>query len=821
MSANAKNNNGSGAGGGGKPVNNNARGNNNGNGGRRFDNNQRNKGPTRSAWNKSNESIKGNASSNTPSPSGTPSGDADHASKHMHDRLTYLLAKSVGFTAIVTVVSGARYRGIFSAATGDAELGVVLKCATKFASAPGEEENKEVAEAAKKEWYEELVISPKDMADIKFEHPDLTPDKASDSSGSSAAAVAASAGSGGGFKTDTDISGNQSGFFERELQPWKPEEGDLPEATLEESVSGHVGNWDQFAVNEQKFGVQSTYDEHYYTTAINKNLPNYEEIEKKAEKIAAEITSSGSGGNAHLAEERGRQVDDSGLDEEDKYSGVDRGTKQQASNKYTPPALRPPSGNKGGVGGMPYDPAIISSSLATPDGKLNAKTENNNNGPSKGGLSKGGIEKELAGNFRQFVSGEVERLHQKKQYLQKREKSERLHDFKKFSEDYKITAPVPPDLIPILAKGKDKQEKILQKAAANASAANSPDLKHATPENPSPQQQPALEKSPYQHQTEKKPAPKKFNFNVPEFKPNPSAHSFTPGQSAAGLAAATTSESPGSPHVRAASRSPAVSSHASPSQQGGKPAAAVQQDSGSNSRTPTPSTFFGKGGPSAKSRNGKFNPFKRQEKVYNDALVAIEQAKAKNEEPPQAPHHMIERAWVQGPTWNPGPSDKSYTTIFPTPENITPRPFMMGSMSPRGFPAANMVPMMQPGLEDPNMRPGGPMMSPSPIPGQVFPAGFIPAGMGYPQYMPQYYGRPGGDTPQPFMASPQMMGQAIPAMYAPQQAYGATSPRGPDASMVPPQPMYYQGGGMPQQQQPHYGNPRQSHHGRHNSNQPE
>lgn len=77
-------------------------------------------------------------------------------------------------------------------------------------------------------------------------------------------------------------------------------------------------------MNEKKFGVKSTFDEHLYTTKINKDDPNYSKRLQEAERIAKEIESQGTSGNIHIAEDRGIIIDDSGLDEEDLYSGVDR-----------------------------------------------------------------------------------------------------------------------------------------------------------------------------------------------------------------------------------------------------------------------------------------------------------------------------------------------------------------------------------------------------------------------------------------------------------------------------------------------------------------
>lgn len=82
------------------------------------------------------------------------------------------------------------------------------------------------------------------------------------------------------------------------------------------SLSDGGQSWDQFEVNSRLYGVQSDYDESFYTTTIDKTNPRYKQLEAEAERIAREIEGS-SVMNAHVAEERGlKPVDDSGLDEE-------------------------------------------------------------------------------------------------------------------------------------------------------------------------------------------------------------------------------------------------------------------------------------------------------------------------------------------------------------------------------------------------------------------------------------------------------------------------------------------------------------------------
>eukprot|EP01097_Dermamoeba_algensis_P006298 TRINITY_DN3943_c0_g4_i3.p1 TRINITY_DN3943_c0_g4~~TRINITY_DN3943_c0_g4_i3.p1 ORF type:complete len:729 (-),score=214.69 TRINITY_DN3943_c0_g4_i3:416-2602(-) len=112
----------------------------------------------------------------------------------------------------------------------------------------------------------------------------------------------------------------------------------------------------KFAENERLFGVQSTYKEDIYTTALpDKESKLYKEKISEAAKLADEIEKDvgvkGSHRFLHLAEERGIEFETE-LDEEAKYSSVWRGnTSGGAQNntaapsgvsqaKYVPPAKR-------------------------------------------------------------------------------------------------------------------------------------------------------------------------------------------------------------------------------------------------------------------------------------------------------------------------------------------------------------------------------------------------------------------------------------------------------------------------------------------------
>lgn len=98
----------------------------------------------------------------------------------------------------------------------------------------------------------------------------------------------------------------------------------LDDETFGPPVGGATGangngtaGWDQFSANEQLFGVKASFDEDVYTTKLDRSAPDFKEKEKRAAKLASEII-GGITNNAHIAEERG-VVDDSGMNEEDKY----------------------------------------------------------------------------------------------------------------------------------------------------------------------------------------------------------------------------------------------------------------------------------------------------------------------------------------------------------------------------------------------------------------------------------------------------------------------------------------------------------------------
>ncbi|CEP62768.1 Pbp1p LALA0_S06e03356g [Lachancea lanzarotensis] len=345
--------------------------------------------------------------------------ESEDTTRSFNDRLNYLLINSIGSDALVTVTNGAKYQGLLTACdpTGGNGVNVVLQKARLV-------ENSFDAEQLASDLIENLVIKGDDVAELELQNvefgtdekprealneasevpkaskenitddgaateikteakqsevakeviqkvtqaevePEVKPQlKASHPTNGSTRPVESVMSA---FKTDTDISGNKNEIRERKLERWVPEPHE--EFALGDALEDSKESWNQFAVNEEKFGITSSFDEHLYTTKINKKDPSYNERLKEADRIAKDIESQGTTGNVHLAEERGLVIDDSGVDEEDKYSGVDRRgdellaqLKMNAKSlpaktkKYVPPTLRHQPHNN--------DPAIISSRAA-------------------------------------------------------------------------------------------------------------------------------------------------------------------------------------------------------------------------------------------------------------------------------------------------------------------------------------------------------------------------------------------------------------------------------------------------------------------------
>ncbi|KAF7731862.1 hypothetical protein EC973_007693 [Apophysomyces ossiformis] len=475
--------------------------------------------------------------------------------KHMHDRMLYLLVNLIGSVVQVTVRNGTKFEGIFHAASTEGDLSVTLKLARKIHDPSEPHQNGKTNPHPVKNT---LLLFGRDVVEINAVDVDLTvgdtPLQSRDT-----------------FKTDTDISG-KSEIKERELHKWNPEGHDHEDQTLgalegDTSERNGTGSWDQFAANEKLFGLKTDFNEEIYTTRLDRSAPDFKDREKRAIEVANEIQRATSS-NVHILEERGIVTDDSGMDEEDRYGAVVRETN---TNKYLPPALRKQAQQKptkeeqikkeNQFGNVPPDSPLhklLTGNLpkavvTTPSPVPNLRQE------SYGSQGKTAVEKvpaterieaEIATKFHKFAMVEKDKLHAKKQALQKKEKDGRLAELMKFHQTFKLNVPVPPDLVPLLSKGK----KPASPAKSNATVSSPSEKKAEAVETTTkaeetkktveskvrsadnkqsvPAKKPEGEKIDAQKPaTETKQSSSGFKFNVKasEFKPNPDAPVFIPG----------------------------------------------------------------------------------------------------------------------------------------------------------------------------------------------------------------------------------------------------------------------------------------------------
>lgn len=446
--------------------------------------------------------------------------------KLANERLMYLLVNFMGLTATVTLKNGEVFSGIFFGASLEHnESTYILKMVQQIKTTEKSEVNGTQDEMGAFVGVGEdhtMLFDIHDVTDLAVEGVGLgAQDKHQN-------------GSTTGFRTDTDISGNLA-FRERQLQRWTSTADTDVDLSLEGSGSG--GAWDQFKANEQLFGLKSDYDENIYTTRIDRSNPSYREREAAAIRLAQDIEGT-STSNVHMREERGMIDEDGGLDEEEKYSGVRRQgadyppLQSSQSNRYMPPARRPPSG-KPTVAGAPVDSAIISSQIARSDASPQVQTstavrpaENSAAATASGDVKSEDVKKEavkdvstskavaastprppdtskaatpnatanvetevteVLDSFRNFAMFEKNRLADDRRKRVSHDKAIKLNDLKKFSTNFKLHTPVPKDLVPILAKDTAKQHEIVEKAQREAEqkAATPPKTSASSADQPS------------------------------------------------------------------------------------------------------------------------------------------------------------------------------------------------------------------------------------------------------------------------------------------------------------------------------------------------
>lgn len=610
-----------------------------------------------------------------------------------------------------------------------------------------------------------------------------------------------------GFRTDGDISGNLA-MRERTLKRWEPAAHEV-DMSLESTIGDTTG-WDQFETNERLFGARTNYDENIYTTRIDRSDPSYRQKQVEAARIAKEIEGT-SVENPHMMEERGLVAPDTGdQDEEAKYSGVQRDNKvfpplaSGQPNKYTPPARRQPGAQP--AAGAKQPPTLplaqepgASKQHGIPPVTINEPTADlgvATTSAATAGMPERGVTEDATANvevkvldkFREFANSEKMKMQERQERRRNQASYDRtikLNELMKFSKNFKLSTPVPKDLVPILAKDPHKQESIIHRAQQSTDDKASPQVATPTleqkqsvraagasggvpPAAPSdrqnqsrgrqgylptgplagsssqfPQQPfypgrpgtgmlshrladnlqqrkgagigpapaplpiqdargpptgPASDQaritSPVKASAPSSAVSSKFNVRAMEFKPNPSASTFTPG----GAPAAAPSPAP-APVAPATAPAPAPTASASP-----RPFSRNR----STSRTASPAAFFGSRKPQLitdrPSIDDQFNPIKRMKKENAEAT-----------EKPHSFNGGITFPYRTPPTWEApeGNEEKTYDQMFKQPTGVP-------SVSPQGrsvsnnphLPQQHQMPFQyqqgNPGMPTPSGPPNGP-----------------------------------------------------------------------------------------------------------------
>jgi hypothetical protein len=182
-----------------------------------------------------------------------------------------------------------------------------------------------------------------------------------------------------------------------------------------------------------------------------------------------------------------------------------------STNKYTPPARRAPTGQST-VSGAPVDPAIISSQLARPDKSITdankavpatkaskpevatpptttessfaatpepkapipstsssaSRTASPQVKPEAAANATATVERDVSQAFKTFAVQQRKNVDQLRLSRIRNDKEIKLNDLKKFADSFKLTTPVPSDLVSIIAKDPAKQKEIQEKAKRNA-----------------------------------------------------------------------------------------------------------------------------------------------------------------------------------------------------------------------------------------------------------------------------------------------------------------------------------------------------------------
>ncbi|GAA5845956.1 hypothetical protein JCM11251_002950 [Rhodosporidiobolus azoricus] len=557
------------------------------------------------------------------------------AATQAHERFVWLLLALVGQSLTLTLKSGVLVRGILSGATPSASPSSSSSTSTSSADDGLSLSLRQVVYLDPKtrqpkqdeQVKQALLVNAKDLLEVEADSVEVDP-LATVKEQQAAKESAAAKKDRDTFRTDTDISADRLARLSsggRQLQAWGTgfeEEGSLegPSSSsaalggLESSTNGR--GWDQFAANEQRFGLKTDYEDEIYTTRLDRSGKDFKQREARAAQLEREIMkgTSSLANNAHMAEERGEQVPDVG-NEEDRYGAV-----QRSEGAYVPPGARKaalarlgqgqngpgvspaPSSAAGSMtAGAPTSSATAPSASASTSSAAAAPpiTSAPSGQPAQGGT--------VDQKFRDFVTDERKRLEAKKAQLQqqamKKEQDSKLASLLQWSQTFKNPYPLPDDLATILGKKPSNEDRaaVSKPNSASSSTVTAPGAGSASaatsPSGGATRALPALAQSPAPALAPKKPSSssRPLIAEIPPF--NPARAKAKQAELAAAASAPKTAAAPAAPVVQAPS--PSVSPAMSTSTAGG--GSGLQPKAPTSKLSATAGAFVFKPNPAAAS----------------------------------------------------------------------------------------------------------------------------------------------------------------------------------------------------------------------------
>ncbi|KAL5039927.1 hypothetical protein BDV3_002356 [Batrachochytrium dendrobatidis] len=269
------------------------------------------------------------------------------------------------------------------------------------------------------------------------------------------------------FKTDTAISGGAGEHRYRNLTKWTSDNANEQSMTGLEDVP-KSGTWDQFATNKRLFGVTTDFDEHMYTTVVDKSLPGFSKREAEAARIAAEIERAPTR-NLHVAEERGFCPTDSTMDEEDRYSSVLRNVTQgnrKPTNTSWRSTVAPASTHKQSTVGATFasiaekNAPQSTAGTGTTFASIVEKNARHSHAPQSTPDPTVTVQK----LFSEFAGGERKQWQVRREQIHRTKQGGLLDDLKKFGNSFKLQTPMPEDIKCILHMDAKKESNNIEQS---------------------------------------------------------------------------------------------------------------------------------------------------------------------------------------------------------------------------------------------------------------------------------------------------------------------------------------------------------------------